>query len=643
VSKAHWQVALQALGQSYTAQTPDFQVAALQDWNASLGRAWHGDLFHVIDVVRPLVTQKVDDLVQQEPLLLGWRDLTLDFAAAPGFSSNAANQVTVHLPNPPSAWKLGLTVQVGHVVTTNVLGFPLSTTIQGDVAVEVRDIRIVAPVEFDLSDPRRPEPVNVSTPQIDMRLSLTSTLPILHQLLPQVTTTLDPIIRVALLLGAQQVQQQAVGALQGLPQTSLGTGGPGTQAVSAPATLLQVAEQVSDDIMRDHTPYGTIAEVTFDQPGYGNGAHVRYSLGDSTIWTGHYLMGEALRYDLTGDQRALAAADKVMAGLRDCLDVSPIDGRLSRNVVPDGPFIHSIQGGLDFAWYTLRGQRVGTMNDISRDQYVGVFMGMSQTWLRVPALRDRAKTDVGRMVSYLDGQSWVAKRADGVTPARARYAFTPGQVWAVIKAGYLTDPQRFANLHDPNTDLSSIFWFTAWSSSHDPISSYYKHNLGHDQMMIWFSTETAPALYRDYAKNMEIARWTTGHHLNAWFDGVYAAAIPAVAPVWGPVSESNLKAWTLRDRREHPVDLRNDPTIQTVMFTPQLVGQSNPQSALQNGGLQAIQIAKHPIPVEKRRYSDFMWQRDPFNLVGGGSPTHQNPGVDLVQPYWLGRSYGLFR
>lgn len=47
------------------------------------------------------------------------------------------------------------------------------------------------------------------------------------------------------------------------------------------------------------------------------------------------------------------------------------------------------------------------------------------------------------------------------------------------------------------------------------------------------------------------------------------------------------------------------------------------------------------VPVPIRPTTDFLWQRDPFQLVGGGSDTIEGPGVDYILPYWMGRYYGV--
>ncbi|GIW73405.1 MAG: hypothetical protein KatS3mg102_2947 [Planctomycetota bacterium] len=643
VSEEHWRTALAALGQNYTPQQPAFDDAALRQWNVLLARAWYGDAFFIQDALVQLLQQELNDLVARNAALRAVRGVTVDIGAAPGFSSTRPDEVRVLLPNPPSTWRVAFVLEVGTQVQTSVLGVPITTTILGDLAVAVEDIRIVIPARFDTSNPQLPYPAQAGRPLVDMRLVLSSSTPLLNQLTATLTSVLDPVVRTALVLGALYVHQQFGGALASGPSPPWGTGGPGLQPVAQPPDLGRLAEQVSDDIVAHHTPFGTVFETRFDQPGYGNGTPVRYhGQGDSTIWTGHYLMAEALRWELTRDPRALAAAEKVVGGLENCLDASPVDGRLSRCAIPaSSPHVNEILGGLDFAWGTIQGVPYGTLNDVSRDQYVGVFMGFVQTFLRVPPLRERARRAITRMVSYLDGHDWIAYRTDGVTPARGRYAFTPPMMWAALKAAYLVDPQRWAALHAAHADMARIFWFNAWGSSQEVMSSYYKFNLGHDAITILTAVETDPALYREYIKELEVLRGTIGHHMNAWFDAVYAVAVPAMAPLWGPAVKGELERFALRDRRTHPVDLRNDPSIAKTTYTISVVGAGSPQQ-VQNGS-QTVLVAVHPIPIDKRPYSDFLWQRNPFQLTGGGDPHLQMPGVDLVQPYWVARSYGLFR
>ena len=53
--------------------------------------------------------------------------------------------------------------------------------------------------------------------------------------------------------------------------------------------------------------------------------------------------------------------------------------------------------------------------------------------------------------------------------------------------------------------------------------------------------------------------------------------------------------------------------------------------------------ACEPVPVPIRPTTDFLWQRDPFQLAGGGSGTIEGAGIDYILPYWMGRYYGVIR
>lgn len=47
------------------------------------------------------------------------------------------------------------------------------------------------------------------------------------------------------------------------------------------------------------------------------------------------------------------------------------------------------------------------------------------------------------------------------------------------------------------------------------------------------------------------------------------------------------------------------------------------------------------VPVPIRPPTDFLWQRDPYQLSGGGSGTIESAGIDYILPYWIGRYYGV--
>src|SRR5262249_36725056 len=51
--------------------------------------------------------------------------------------------------------------------------------------------------------------------------------------------------------------------------------------------------------------------------------------------------------------------------------------------------------------------------------------------------------------------------------------------------------------------------------------------------------------------------------------------------------------------------------------------------------------ACQPVPVPLRPPTDYLWQRNPFQVSGGGSGLIESAGIDYILPYWMGRYYGV--
>ncbi|HEY7180203.1 MAG TPA: hypothetical protein VIC84_02240 [Blastocatellia bacterium] len=60
-------------------------------------------------------------------------------------------------------------------------------------------------------------------------------------------------------------------------------------------------------------------------------------------------------------------------------------------------------------------------------------------------------------------------------------------------------------------------------------------------------------------------------------------------------------------------------------------------------------MARRLIPVDSiyapgivdRVNTDFLWQRSPFLLFGGGAGAIETAGIDYILPYWMARYYGI--
>jgi hypothetical protein len=81
---------------------------------------------------------------------------------------------------------------------------------------------------------------------------------------------------------------------------------------------------------------------------------------------------------------------------------------------------------------------------------------------------------------------------------------------------------------------------------------------------------------------------------------------------------SYLDQWLFRPRRDVYVDLRGQ--------YPSCVNSDE---------------SCDPLPIVQRVTTDFLWQRSPFQLDGGGSGLIEGAGIDYTLPYWMARYYGV--
>jgi hypothetical protein len=647
-NRTQWQTALQALAQGASTDPLAFDPQAVAAWNRVLEGAWT----KLLPQVAPMVQQEVQtQLAAQNPAaaiqVLAVRNVQLGLQPAPGIQVGpvgAQQSLELHLPRAPSSWSIGLTADVGGTLSFQVLGQPTQLTIASSVDLTVSDIIVRAPVEVDLSQPASIQVVQAHAPTIAFRIAVQSADPLIQSVAGPLTQALDPVVRVALAAVSQNLRSDFQRQLQQLGQAPVwGRGGPPVRQLANPPALEPIADAISDEIQADHMPHDHVWPAHFDQSPGGNVTGYR-DHGDAAFWTGHYLAGEAYRWDLTGDPRAIAGATRVLRGIDDLLNVwSPGDALLSRSAMPEAsPWFKDIRNNGRVFYRQYRGQRWAALGGVSRDQYIGVMLGLSQAYHRIPSLRADAQRLTGLVLDYMTRNRWVVYMPDGRSISTT-FATTPSAVLTFSLVGAVVDPARWAALHQQVAALGELTWFPAWVSATDGVhGGYYKFNLTHAQLTMLNELETDPARYRGHLKLLRVEREHLGHHQNAWFDTVYAFSEPSQGPAWGPEIRAMLGLWTLRPRRGFAVRNSQDPSIPktTITYTRQDFDQATQQVVTR---VYTEEVALHPVPIDKRGPTDYVWQRSPFQLDGATHPHAQEPGIDLLLPYWCARSHGLLR
>ena len=383
------------------------------------------------------------------------------------------------------------------------------------------------------------------------------------------------------------------------------------------------AVAISQNIQAVHMPHGTILDPIFasaDPAAWDYNQIVSYTrAADSAIWTGHYLAAEAFRYSVTGSFEAWANARRALAGIQSLLDVTGYD-LLARCLLPvDSPYVsailteesghgayHNEQSG--FFW----------IGNTSRDQYAGVMFGLGVAYdmMNDEETRGIIRTTVGRILNYLLGNNWNVRMPDG--RISTTFLHRPDQMLSFLQVGRRVDPGRFGNVY--GAYRSYYAWRIGLPISFDNLDdhgSYFKFNLNYITLYNLVRLEAPNSPYRSaYMDAYDRLRRRTEWHGNAHFN-MLDRHLNGFNAGHDLETVALLDQWLQRPRRDYWTDLRGQYAA---------CGDDR---------------ACSPIPVNDRINTDFLWQRSPFLLFGGGYGTRETAGIDYILPYWMARFHGM--
>ena len=420
------------------------------------------------------------------------------------------------------------------------------------------------------------------------------------------------------------------------------------------AALEDPAKAVARRLREEQMPWSTVLNglVPPDAPDAAPEGFRQFE--DSAIWTGHFLAGEVLRHELTGDPEALENITAALDGLEALTRLTDETGQLSRVRVPLGETeivaaldAERVRAGHQDRLFTSVDERFRAIGHITRDQYTGALLGTGIAATRLPdgPLRERARGLALEMVDYLVRHKFcpteaVADPATGRKGTSVTYIAHPTQVLAALQLGRTLDPQRYAERYAAFEPAWAVQWLFQWLPSLDVHDSYFKFNLEHAAAWLLLGLETDRDRRAHLAQGLQVVRHAIRHHANAWFNLVELLTL-------GDFGDDALS----RPRREieaetrhvlaqaferspviEPISLRGDAEIETVVHR-------------KLGSDRTEEIARRPVDVRRRPGTDFLWQRSPFALdVVWDLPEDlriRPPGIDLTLPFWLARRLGL--
>jgi hypothetical protein len=388
--------------------------------------------------------------------------------------------------------------------------------------------------------------------------------------------------------------------------------------VPAAFSAEQDALAIDANIQARHMPYGAIMDPILSLPDLSQ--VVDYTrCGDAATWTGHYLAAEAFRYKVTGAADALNNMNNAIGAIDNLINVTG-GNVLARCALPaNSPYAASISSQ-ESANGIHQGSSFGApwiwVGNTSRDQYVGVFFGLTVTYDMAgdQNVRNWCSYLITRLLQNLLDNFWNVVMPDG--SISTTFLIRPDEQLSLLLIGKHVNGGAFEKKYSEESNaISPSVPVAVGVDCADQTGSYFKFNLDY---LTFYSLKGMGSGYSSfwYGLAYDELRATTASHRNPHFNMIDRAINGANANR-DAETRSLLDAWLLRPR----TDVYRE-------FSGQFPA---------CGTNEACQ----PLPVEDRVTTDFLWQRDPFQLSGGGEGDIETAGVDYILPYWMGRYYGV--
>src|SRR5580698_8038103 len=306
---------------------------------------------------------------------------------------------------------------------------------------------------------------------------------------------------------------------------------------------------IDANILARHMPYGTIMDPILSLPDLSQ--IVDYTrCGDSAIWTGHYLAAEAFRYSVTGSSDAMNNINNAIAAIDNLINVTG-GNVLSRCALPaNSPYAASISSQ-EAANGIYNGTIFGApwiwVGNTSRDQYIGVFFGLTVTYDMVSdqTVRNWCSYLITRLLDNLLGNLWNIVLPDGTITTT--FLIRPDQQLSLLLIGKYVNSGAFASKYSSESNaISPAVLAPIAVDCADQTSSYFKFNLDY---LTFYTLKRMGSGYSEFWYNAayDELRNTTASHENAHFNMIDRAINGANANR-DAETQSLLDAWLLRPR-----------------------------------------------------------------------------------------------
>ena len=419
--------------------------------------------------------------------------------------------------------------------------------------------------------------------------------------------------------------------------------------------LHQKAQEYTDWLMQWHsTGLGGVSDILFTDE---NRTEIlrTWGSGDSEDWTATYLVSQAIRYQVTGEQEAYDEVKRITEYLHIIKDVTGDPGYLARYVAPNEPPWNVEYPPTADNLYLGEGEYEGMfwLGHNVRDKYITWFWGL--TWAydvlkdEDQDMKDRIEQDFRDVALTLESNDWTIIDPWGDIYSAADIGPDLRLAFLLQTAHVTGDPLFWTKFDTEFERAQNIMWLTT-NAIFNRYSDYYAfiNNYSNTQPVfrLWPDRERFQKFFDIWKFAV---RLYSGDGHNPFFDSVYYGGCLRLGncepdelayieddSYQSLVDMNEAPNWerreTVREDLElDPFSVWADEFLAQFPWIEELTGWDiDPQT-------------RYAREISDRCWCSVMWERSPHHLqcTNEDNPAHTTHGADYLIAYWLGVWYGI--
>jgi hypothetical protein len=433
-----------------------------------------------------------------------------------------------------------------------------------------------------------------------------------------------------------------------------------TLAFAAPefdSELHQKAQDYTDYLMEWHsTGYGGVSDVLFTDDTRQELERM-WGSGDSGDWTGTYLVSQAIRYIVTGEQEARDEVIRIGNYMHLLKEVTGDPGYLARYAAPNEPPWNLEYPGADNVYPCVGYDNCFWIGHNVRDKYITWYWGLAWVFDALEGdegtdaveLRQIIKEDFRDVTLTLRSNDWTITDPWGDVYTAAAI-LDDIRLAILVQTAHVIDEPEFWDMLDEEYEnakwsllISSISVFNVYEDYYAFINNYSN---AQPLFRLWPDRERFNHIFGIWLFN--VREWSQDTH-QTFFDAVWYGACLRYGQCDTDEMEQykndmihGLRVMWEAPNYEREVTCRDDlPLDNFSVWADQFLADNPWITDLTGFDIDPQTAVAHEL--DDRCWSSVMWERTPYHIecTRQENQAHTAHGADFLIAYWLGVWYGI--